>query len=211
MKVAAFERAPELASRCQGEDCRRVDSDEVLLQGLEERLRGPGAAKRLIVLHQSGSHGPLYSSRYPKRFDVFRPACRTVDLGKCGPGELLNAYDNTILFTDYLLDRVITMLKALGDQEAVMVYVSDHGESLGEQGLYLHGTPYFMAPDVQTQVPFIVWASDAFRRRRHLSGQTIGDAGPHSQDLVFHSILGALGLESAAYRRELDIFAFRHK
>jgi lipid A ethanolaminephosphotransferase len=206
MKVASLERAPEIAARCIGEECARVGSDEVLLQGLQERLHSPGANKRLVVLHQTGSHGPLYSAKYPARFEVFRPVCRTVDLRKCSQAELVNAYDNTIVFTDYLLDRVITMLKSLGDTEAVLVYVSDHGESLGEYGLYLHGTPYLMAPNVQKEVPLVVWTSDAFRQRRHLVGRQIGGSGRHSQDLVFHSILGALGLESSIYRKELDIF-----
>jgi lipid A ethanolaminephosphotransferase len=206
MKVGRFEKAPELAARCRGEECQHVGSDEVLLQGLQESLRAPGAAKRLVVLHQTGSHGPLYSAKYPPEFGVFNPVCRTVDLRQCSPAELVNAYDNTIVFTDYLLDRVITTLKSLGDQQAVMVYVSDHGESLGEYGLYLHGTPELMAPDVQKEIPFIVWASPAFRQRHHLVGQKIGGPGPHSQDMVFHSILGALGLGGDAYRKELDIF-----
>jgi lipid A ethanolaminephosphotransferase len=169
-------------------------------------LRSASPAKRLVILHTSGSHGPLYSSKYPPQFEVFRPACQTVDLQKCTAAELVNAYDNTIVYTDYFLARVIAMLKSLGDTEAVMLYVSDHGESLGELGLYLHGTPDVMAPDVQKDIPFIAWMSDAFLQRRHLDGKKIGGRTAYSHDAIFHSTMGALGLESDIYNKELDVF-----
>jgi lipid A ethanolaminephosphotransferase len=206
LKVGSYEKASDIRKGCQPADCERLGTDEVLLEGLEQRLRSPGPLKRLVVLHQHGSHGPLYFKRYTPEFEVFRPACQTVDLQKCTAAELVNAYDNTIVYTDYLLSRVISMLKSLEGTDAVMVYVSDHGQSLGEYGLYLHGTPYFMAPDVQKEIPFIVWMSDAFAQRRHLAGKKIGGRTGYSHDAVFHSVMGALGLESDIYNKELDIF-----
>ena len=105
-----------------------------------------------VVLHQSGSHGPAYYERYPPEFEYFKPICKSVDLGKCTHDELVNAYDNTILYEDYFLSRVIGVLKQLQDTAALLIYVSDHGESLGEYGMYLHGIPYAIAPDVQNSL-----------------------------------------------------------
>lgn len=138
-------------------ECR----DEGMLAGLDEYLN---AQKNdvLIVLHQMGSHGPAYFKRYPEAFRRFTPDCRDTDLGKCSEEEIVNAYDNTILYTDHFLDRVIDLLTRHQDRyEPSMLYVSDHGESLGEMGIFLHGMPYFMAPDAQTHVPFIVWAPES--------------------------------------------------
>jgi lipid A ethanolaminephosphotransferase len=125
---------------------------------------------------------------------------------KCTQAELLDAYDNTILYTDHFLGRVIDELKSLRNTEAVMLYVSDHGESLGEYGLYLHGAPYAMAPDVQTHIPFIVWMSDSFARARHIDRKRFGAGTSYSHDAVFHSVMGALGLESDAYDKTQDVF-----
>jgi len=206
IKVARYEKASDLRKGCHA-DCARLDHDEVLLEGLEQQLRSPGARKRLVVLHTSGSHGPLYAKKYPPAFELFKPTCQTVDLQKCTSGELVNAYDNSIAYTDYFLGRVISMLKSIEGTEAVMVYVSDHGESLGEYGLYLHGTPDLMAPDVQKDIPFIVWTSDLFKLNRQVADKTPGGRTAYSHDAVFHSVMGALGMESPVYRRELDVFA----
>lgn len=137
-------------------ECR----DEGMLSGLDDYL-DTQKNDVLIVLHQKGSHGPAYFKRYPEAFRRFTPDCRDIDLGKCSAEEIVNAYDNTILYTDHFLDRVIALLQRHQDRyEPTMLYVSDHGESLGELGIFLHGMPYFMAPDAQTHVPFIVWAAE---------------------------------------------------
>lgn len=145
-------------------ECR----DEGMLDGLDAYLDKQNNDV-LIVLHQKGSHGPAYYKRYPDEFRKFTPDCRDNDLGKCTDAEIINAYDNTILYTDHFLDRVISLLERHQDRyEPTMLYVSDHGESLGEMGIYLHGMPYFMAPETQTHVPFVVWAgetSDVDRER----------------------------------------------
>lgn len=114
-----------------------------------------------IVLHQMGSHGPAYYKRYPKEFEKFTPACQTAELSSCSDQEIINAYDNTIVYTDYFLTKIIELLQANTDDfQTSMLYVSDHGESMGENGIYLHGLPYAFAPDSQTHVPIILWSDD---------------------------------------------------
>ncbi|MEJ2424897.1 MAG: sulfatase-like hydrolase/transferase [Candidatus Thiodiazotropha sp.] len=132
--------------------------------------------------------------------------CKTVELNQCSREELINAYDNSIVYTDYVLHRLIDILKHLDGIPAVMMYISDHGESLGEHGLYLHGTPYAIAPDVQKQVPFIVWMSEGFAQAKGLSNTLLEKQTSHSQDNIFHSVLGALDVKSSVYNGNLDIF-----
>lgn len=206
IKVSQYVRADDIRKACKGEECGRLTYDEVLLHGLNEILKSSAQKKSLIVLHQTGSHGPQYFKKYPPEFDFFRPTCQTVDLSKCSPQELINAYDNTILYTDFILSRVINMLEALKDTSAVMLYVSDHGESLGEYGLYLHGTPYSIAPNVQKNIPMLLWMSDKFARERNLSGKKINQSIAYSHDYVFHSVMGAMGLTSDIYDSNFDLF-----
>lgn len=138
-------------------ECR----DEGMLVGLQEYIDKSKNKDILIVLHMMGSHGPAYYKRYPKDFEKYKPVCETSQLNECSKEEINNAYDNTILYTDYFLSKVVKFLKknASKGSEAIMIYMSDHGESLGEHGLYLHGAPDFIAPDEQIHVPFILWAS----------------------------------------------------
>lgn len=206
IKVAKFESADDIRKQCVGNDCARLAYDEVLLYGLERQIRASDAHKKLVVLHTTGSHGPQYFSKYPPEFEVFKPVCRTVEQSKCSTEELVNAYDNTILYTDYFLSRVISLLKSLDGMPAVMLYVSDHGESLGEYGLYLHGTPYSIAPDVQKDIPFVVWASDSFAGRDGFAKRAARSQPRYSHDFVFHSVLGALGMTSDVHNRNLDLF-----
>ncbi|VAW59928.1 Integral membrane protein [hydrothermal vent metagenome] len=145
-------RSDDMNTICNPE-CRDVG----MLEGLQEYINQQNG-DILIVLHQMGSHGPAYYKRYPQEFEKFKPACRTLELASCSQEELINAYDNTILYTDYFLSKVIGLLKENTPQfETTMLYVSDHGESLGESGMYLHGMPYVFAPEAQTRVPIIVW------------------------------------------------------
>jgi lipid A ethanolaminephosphotransferase len=202
MQLATFERARDLRGSCAGAGC---DHDEVLLTGLEERLRASPARKTLLVLHEMGSHGPAYSARYPAAFETFTPACKSVQLSQCTAEELVNAYDNTIRYNDYVLSRVIALLQRLAPRPSLLIYVSDHGESLGEHGLYLHGTPATIAPDVQTEIPFLLWLSPEFRRRHRVDAQRLLAPAPHSQREVFHTVLGALGLDSPVYEARYDV------
>src|SRR3546814_152772 len=96
----------------------------------------------VLVLHQMGSHGPAYYQRYPRAFAHFQPECKTGEIGSCNASEILNTYDNTILYTDHVIASIIDALKAHERTVAPsLIYMSDHGESLGEFGLYLHGSP----------------------------------------------------------------------
>jgi len=145
---------------CDDEECRDIG----MLAGLDDFIAQQDG-DILIVLHQIGSHGPAYYKRYPSNFAVFTPDCQTKELSDCTDQEIVNAYDNTILYTDSFLDSVIALLEKVqkqeGKYETSMIYLSDHGESLGEMGIYLHGMPYPFAPEAQTHVPFIVWAGDS--------------------------------------------------
>lgn len=145
-------KTPDVNAICDAE-CRDVG----MLKGLQDYIQShPGDV--LIVLHQIGSHGPAYYKRYPPEFEKWTPTCQTSELSQCTQEEIINAYDNTILYTDYFLSKVIEWLKSNdGVYEPALLYISDHGESLGEDGLYLHGLPYALAPAAQTQVPLILW------------------------------------------------------
>lgn len=195
-------RAPQY---CDSDEC----FDEVLLQRLDETLATiDGHA--VVVLHQKGSHGPAYYRRHPASFTRFLPECRTNQLQACSRQEIVNAYDNSILYTDYFLDRVIEFLAARRDRyETAMLYVSDHGESLGKSNLYLHGLPYFIAPEEQKRVPFIVWLSDGFRQASGLDWGCLrkSRALPLSHDNLFHSVLGLMNVETEVYDERLDVFA----
>ena len=203
LQVQTLQRADELRQDCQGEAC---GYDEVLLHGLERRIRASTRDRIFVVLHQSGSHGPAYYEKYPKPFEAFTPVCKSVDPGQCTPAELLNAYDNTILYTDHFLNRTIELLKAFPESATLLMYVSDHGESLGEHGLYLHGTPYAVAPDVQKDIPFLIWMSGAFRGKKTIAPPALAGEASHSQAEVFHSVMGAFDMRSAIYDPRLDLF-----
>lgn len=181
------------------------DHDELLLAGLKERIDGSDKEKVLIVLHSNTSHGPEYTARYPKAFEQFKPVPTNVEEGNKDTRKLVNAYDNSILYTDYLLSSIIDILRSVTDRQTAMIYVSDHGESLGEGGLFMHGVPMGMAPREQYEIPFICWLSDGFRNYREgLTGTTTIE-----QHYVFHSVLDLLSIDSPVYNPELDIF--RHE
>ena len=148
-------KTPETNPDCD-EECRDIG----MLDGFDTLLNtGAPAKDTLILLHQMGNHGPAYFKRYPKAFEEYRPVCMTNELSKCDDQTVINAYDNAIRYTDYFLNSVIDTLKAYEqDYDVVMVYISDHGESLGENNIYLHGLPYAIAPAAQKQVPVIIWS-----------------------------------------------------
>jgi lipid A ethanolaminephosphotransferase len=208
LKVQTYQRAEDIPGACQGDSCRY---DEVLLQGLEQRIRSSAKAKIFVVLHQHGSHGPAYYSEYPKRFEVFTPVCKSVELHECTKAELVNAYDNTIVYTDEFLSRTIELLKTFLPTASMLMYVSDHGESLGEYGLYLHGAPNSIAPDVQRDIPFLVWMSADFKRNKGISIQQLNRESSHSHANVFHSVMGAFDMRSDIYNRQLDLFSSHTK
>lgn len=172
--------------------------DGILLEGLKQIVEACDKPKQLIVLHTSTSHGPMYYSRYPFEFEQFTPVCTTVEMAKADHDELMNAYDNTILYTDYLIDSAIALLEGFTDRRTALIYLSDHGESLGENNLYMHGVPMMMAPREQIEIPFIVWCSDKTQQIKPLD-----EVGQYH---LFHSVMRHLALEGGVYNADYDIF-----
>jgi lipid A ethanolaminephosphotransferase len=164
----------------------------------------------VLVLHQIGSHGPAYYLRYPDAFRPFANDCRSADFSRCSSEEILNAYDNSIAYTDLNLSQMIDMLGATDRALTSLLYVSDHGESLGENGIYLHAAPYFMAPVEQTEVPLVLWTAPDYRATFGLdqgciSSKVQGKALTH--DTVFHTVLGLANVTTALHNRDLDLTA----
>lgn len=182
--------------------------DEILLNGLEAKIR-ESSKDTFVVLHLKGSHGPAYYKRYPKAFERFTPVCKTSDLASCSRDEIRNAYDNTILYGDHIAAETILMLGRLSDRFATaMMYASDHGESLGESGLYLHGMPYAMAPKEQTKIPMVAWLSNQFMQLEHWDAACISNQAklPRSHDHLYSTLLGLMEIETSEYQRSLDVF-----
>lgn len=185
--------------------------DEILLEGLAEKLKGL-TGDTVIVMHMTGSHGPAYWKRYPDRFEVFKPVCRESQFSRCSTEEIVNAYDNTILYSDHVLARLIAILEAAdaaGTADTGLIYMSDHGESLGESNIYLHGMPYAFAPAAQTHVPAFLWLSKNLEASAATDTGCLGKSASSriSHDNLFHSVLGIMGVEMSAYDPALDLFA----
>uniref|UniRef100_UPI00404743B2 phosphoethanolamine transferase n=1 Tax=Aliarcobacter sp. TaxID=2321116 RepID=UPI00404743B2 len=188
---------------CEDGECRDVG----MIVGLDEYIKSHQGQDILIVLHQMGNHGPAYYKRYPKEFEKFSPVCQTNQLEKCTQEEVSNAYDNAILYTDYFLSEVIKFLKPYSkDYETAMFYMSDHGESLGENGLYLHGMPYFMAPDEQKHISSLMWFGDGdIKKEIDLQKLNTYKDKSFSQDNLFHTLLGFFNVETEVYKKDMDI------
>lgn len=196
--------ALNLPGQCIDGECY----DEVLFHDLAndiDKLNGDG----LIVLHTIGSHGPTYYNRYPKEFRKFTPTCDTNEIQSCTQEQLVNTYDNTVLYVDYIVDKAIKLLQSKQDKFTTsLVYLSDHGESLGENGIYLHGLPYSIAPDTQKHVPMLVWLSDDYQKRYGVNYDCLkkeSTQNEYSQDNLFSTMLGILGVETTEYRAADDI------
>ena len=172
--------------------------DGILTEGLADRVRSSDKEKVLIILHTNTSHGPQYDKHCPEDYLTFQPLCTTVEMSKADPEELRNSYDNTILYTDYLIHSVISQLSSLSDWRSLVLYVSDHGESLGEGNLYMHGVPISIAPKEQVEIPFIVWTSD--------KSLIVKDMDVVTQYSPFHTALRFLNVSSPVYNQDLDIF-----
>jgi lipid A ethanolaminephosphotransferase len=187
--------------------------DEGLLVGLNDRLVAARADSgvpptQLLVLHQLGNHGPSYFRRYPPAFAHFAPACEKDDLQQCTREEIVNAYDNALLYTDHVLAGIVaTLQRNEADVDSALVYVSDHGESLGEANLYLHGLPWFIAPNEQKQVPMVMWLSSGFAGANALDAECLRRraAAPATHDHLFHTVLGLVGVATSLYAAEWDL------
>ncbi|MGP5326484.1 phosphoethanolamine transferase [Vreelandella titanicae] len=195
--------AEEYPQLCQEGRCL----DEALVHELSSQIRQPDPRDTVIILHQLGNHGPSYFQRYPSNFERFIPTCKTADLSQCSQEEITNSYDNAILYTDHILSQIIEMLANQSNYDASMIYLSDHGESLGEKGLYLHGIPYAIAPDEQTHIPMLWWLSHDFSQRENIDIECLNETAetPASHDNLFHSVLGLLNVSTMIYQDELDI------
>jgi lipid A ethanolaminephosphotransferase len=182
--------------------------DQVLLDALEQQLKTPQSSDKLIVLHQLGSHGPEYFKRSSAKDKAFLPECTDKQLQLCSPSDIVNAYDNSIVATDHLLAAVIARLNSQKNYQTAMFYVSDHGESLGENGIYLHGLPYWMAPKAQTQVPLLWWMSEPYASSAKLTPECVASKrqDSFSHDNVFHSLLGMFQIKTSLYQASKDMF-----
>lgn len=184
-------------------ECR----DEGMLSGLQQYIDVHQKGDIFILLHQMGNHGPAYYKRYPSIFEKYTPTCKTNQLEDCTNEEIGNAYDNAILYTDYFLSKVIDFLETNNAKfETAMFYIGDHGESLGENGLYLHGLPNIIAPDAQKHIPFIMWFGESFDKEEinftNLKGKI---KNKYSHDNIFHTILGLMEVKTSVYMEEMDI------
>jgi len=188
---------------CDDVECR----DEGMLIGLEDYIKNNKGKDIFIILHQMGNHGPAYYKRYPKEFEKFTPVCKSNQLEECTKEEVSNAYDNAILYTDYFLSKVINFLKPYSaDYETAMIYMSDHGESLGENGIYLHGLPYFMAPVEQKHIGSLMWfGGEDIKEDVDVEKLSSYKNQFFSQDNLFHTLLGLFEVETDVYKKEMDI------
>ncbi|EMY3601637.1 phosphoethanolamine transferase EptA [Klebsiella aerogenes] len=193
-----------LSGECIDGECY----DEVLFHKLDsyiDNLQQDG----IIVLHTIGSHGPTYYNRYPAEFKKFTPTCNTNEIQSCTQQQLTNTYDNTILYVDYVVDKAIKLLQSKQDRFTTsLVYLSDHGESLGEDGVYLHGLPYSIAPDTQKHVPMLLWLSPDYQQRYGVSSQCLqqqAKTNDYSQDNLFSTLLGLLGVDTREYQAKDDL------
>ncbi|MFI2992835.1 phosphoethanolamine transferase EptA [Klebsiella aerogenes] len=193
-----------LSGECIDGECY----DDVLFHNLDsyiDNLQLDG----IIVLHTIGSHGPTYYNRYPAEFKKFTPTCDTNEIQSCTQQQLTNTYDNTILYVDYVVDKAIKLLQSKQDRFTTsLVYLSDHGESLGEDGVYLHGLPYSIAPDTQKHVPMLLWLSPDYQQRYGVSSQCLqqqAKTNDYSQDNLFSTLLGLLGVDTREYQAKDDL------
>lgn len=195
--------AAEIPTLCKDGLC----FDEILLHDLQKDI---DAAKGdlVLVLHPLGNHGPSYHLRYPERFRQFTPTCDSAELGDCSAEQITNSYDNAVLYGDHFVAETIRLLSRQRDRDTALLYVSDHGESLGEHGLYLHGVPRAIAPEQQTAVPMITWLSPGMIESSGIDVPCLRNkqASPLAHDNLFHSALGLLDVSTAAYAPELDMY-----
>ena len=195
-------KTPKNNTICIDGECR----DEGMIIGLDKYIEQNKKKDILIILHQMGNHGPAYYKRYTKGFEKFKPICKTNQLELCTQNEISNAYDNAILYTDYFLSKTINFLKKYDKtHETAMIYMSDHGESLGENGIYLHGLPYFMAPDAQTHIASLMWFGTEISKDIDIENIKKNRNKEYTHDNLFHTLLSLFEVETKVYDRNMDI------
>jgi lipid A ethanolaminephosphotransferase len=183
-------------------------NDGIFAQYLQKKIDSI-TEDTLIVIHMIGSHGPSYYLRYPDKYRRYTPTCDTSELKNCTVQEIVNTYDNSIAYTDHVVAQTIRMLKEQSRVTGAMVYMSDHGESLGENGIYLHGAPYFMAPEYQTKVPFIWWLSPQYQRDFNMDLTCLRNRAQKtaSHANLFHSVLGVMNIDTDERNEDLDVIS----
>ena len=189
---------------CVSDGCH----DEILLPELEQHIASI-KGDSVLVLHMLGSHGPAYFQRYPPGFTRFKPICTSVELQDCTSESLKNSYDNTILYSDFVLAEMIKRLQQATSLQTALFFVSDHGESTGEHGFFLHGAPYAIAPNEQTRVPMFFWLSGDFAKARRIDSACLAQKrlASTSHDAMFPMLLRLMDLSTSAYRAEWDPIA----
>ena len=175
--------------------------DELMLKWVDTIIKKNNNSRTLIVLHTMGSHGPSYYKRYPAQFDQFKPSCKSNNPQECSKEELINAFDNTILYTDYFLHQLIERLQKL-NKKSFLLYASDHGESLGEHGLYLHGVPRKIAPEEQIHIPWFLWFSEQYKKETF---SLVDQTTKITHEYFPHTILDALKIESKYLKKEKSL------
>lgn len=180
--------------------------DEVLLHQLKEKITAV-KGDQFIVLHMLGNHGPAYFERYPEQFKYWQPTCDTADLASCTQEAIINTYDNAVLYTDSVLARAIDELSLITTHDTGLIYVSDHGESLGEHNLFLHGLPYFIAPDEQKKVPLVLWLSKGLSRQLGVQEACLQEkrTQPISHDYLFSTVLSVFDVKTKYYNKHFDL------
>jgi len=187
---------------CIEDECRDIG----MLIGLDKVIKNNSNKDILIVLHQMGAHGPAYYKRSTNEFKKFKPECQTNQLEKCTKEQISNSYDNAILYTDYFLSKTINLLKKYDKTyQTAMIYMSDHGESLGENGVYLHGLPYFMAPDAQIHIGAVAWFGQKMKQNINMENIIKDKDKKYSQDNLFHTLLGLFNVKTKLYKQNMDI------
>lgn len=189
--------------------CAAGECTDAIFLPLIDQVLETATGNTLLILHMIGSHGPAYYLRYLPERALFQPTCDTAEFADCTVEQIVNAYDNTIVEADYVLSQTIDILGQAQNVDTAMLYMSDHGESLGEGGLYLHGVPKFLAPEVQTKVPFIIWLGQSYQGRMGITHDCLRQrqAQPTSQDALFHTVLGLLDLQTNVLDPQLNLAA----
>ena len=185
---------------------KNINFDEILLDITNKILKN-NKDNILIVLHTMGSHGPRYYKRFPEKFAKFKPFCNNETPQNCSKNDLNNSYDNTIVYTDYILSKLIDILKDNKDYNSFMLYASDHGESLGENGIYLHGLPKKIAPKEQTNFAMVLWLSDQMIKDRSINLSTIKNKFNKelNHDYLSHTLLNLFKVQTSLYKKNLSL------
>jgi lipid A ethanolaminephosphotransferase len=185
--------------------CDKECRDIGMLEGLDEFIGENKNKNILIVLHQMGNHGPAYYKRYTKEYEKFKPVCKTNQLEQCKKEEIANGYDNALLYSDMFLAKTIDFAKKYNDKDVAVLYMADHGESLGENGIYLHGLPYFIAPDAQIHIGSFLWLNEKFKKDLSFEKIEAKKDKKLSHDYLFHTLLGLFNVKTNIYNPKLDI------